>query len=307
VYSGRCFKYLRAVIRCHEILNICRRLVGHINTSIHNYNGANDFVLSKAHIFALLDCDSIWDSISSWRFFRRRDSEHSKSINQFFIHAKTLEIIKIKNKADLRTREGLSVAQLPFMTHAIAHLENYTNIRQNWEDLNDTLSVYNGFVDRCDILLRSRLRTELAKRENYPKHIAIYSNPTSYLASEDRCYIPSMVNCLYTYLSSYQYEGRLITDFTYYKTSVGERTVLRNEEQNILIESTKETDSEKDKLINIYNTVIEQDDVKQTFIDLKQASDKMNSLIKLFTSGVRILSEDIELGRVIKDKCSVGY
>lgn len=99
----------------------------------------------------------------------------------------------------------------------------------------------------------------------------------------------------------------MITEFTYHKIFLGERKVLRNEDQNILIESTKESDSEKDKLINIYNTVIEQDDVKQTFIDLKQASDKMNSLIKLFTSGVRILSEDIELGQVIKGKCSVGY
>jgi hypothetical protein len=92
-----------------------------------------------------------------------------------------------------------------------------------------------------------------------------------------------MVKDIYDYLSKYQYEGRLITDFIYAKVNSGKRFLFP------------------------YNTVIEQDEVKQKFADLKKAYDKMNDLIKLFTSGVRILSEDIELGRTIKGKCSVGY
>jgi hypothetical protein len=49
----------------------------------------------------------------------------------------------------------------------------------------------------------------------------------------------------------------------------------------ILIESTKEMDSEKEKLIKICNTVIEQHEVKEKFIDLKKAYDKINDLVTL--------------------------
>ena len=132
------FKYRNLIIGFHEILDICGDLHNRIDCGVRNIRNANDFVLSKANLSCFFDCDSIWNSISSWRFFRRRDSEHFKAINQFFRLARTFNIIKTEDKKIiLRTSDGLSMDDLSFVTHAIAHLQDYTNIRQNWNDLNE--------------------------------------------------------------------------------------------------------------------------------------------------------------------------
>jgi hypothetical protein len=189
----------------------------------------------------------------------------------------------------------------------LTHLKKYQAIYESWNCLNDIAEKYNKQLEDINTLLKSCVRKELSKDDNYPTHIAIYSKPPPQLTGENRCYILQMVKDLYRFLTTYQYEGRMTTDFNYSSVAVGHSHLLRDENQTTLVESTNQEDSAKNKLIAIYDSIVGQKDVMEAFDDFRNKSNQIYGLVNSFTSQVRILYEGIELGQVIKGKCSIGY
>jgi hypothetical protein len=269
---------------------------------IDTFSPLRHFLLSTIHLISRIDCDSIYDYLNSFRFFRRRDAEHSQKLNETY---KKLRSIKVeKNEQSimiLKTSEGVIVEDLPYFIHAISHLDKYNEIYTTWIHLNNLVGEINSLED----LLKNRIRTEMSKNENYPLLIEknVYGVTTSNSYS-----MPFLFEKIFSFFGG-QTKEILNSNILQSSTNSVYGSVLGYPESSSMtstiniLTSDNEQDTVETKLIKVLNNISNDNELKQKFENLRNK----DMYVKEFSRQMKILSEDIELSHRIKGKCSIGY
>lgn len=276
------------------------------NHRISNYNNLLGFicksVLSKS---TYLDgrnntsfISSCWDT---YRFFRKRETHHSEKLNNAYKRIQKLGFIENEWRISLNAITD----DISYFNHAISHLKSYEDDYKTWNKINTLIEEHNELAKDAELTLKREIRTQA--REYYPNYAVSTTKPDINIKNINFYNLIAMFDYLFDYLYKGKDQGVLISDFILYHKITGNRHKIDNELQKIILETDKELDAEPEKLKAFMSIVCDDDKIKIKFSDLKKKREEADSTMKGFSNRIKNLSEDIDLGHVIKGKCNLGY
>ena len=165
----------------------------------------------------------------------------------------------------------------------------------------------NDAVNEVSLFLKERIRKYLNQNDYYPGYTAVLAKPFRDIRHINYYNFTGIIRDVYNYLYQFEDEGALISDFIYCQQLIDDRNILTWEDAHILIESDRISDTSPEKLKRLLNTIITDEEIKLKFVDLKNKRKKIDNELKNFCNLVKNLSDNIDLGHIIKGTCDIGY
>lgn len=279
-----------------------------IRDRIHNCNIIHSFIC-KSILSTTIYLDSRSDNrlISScwdtYRFFRKRESNHSEKLNEAYKQLKKLSFVIDER----RLRLNKEVDDIPYFSHAISHLKSYKQDYKTWTSVNTLIDEHNELLNEIEPSLRKEIRNQARDNQYYPDYNVVTTKPDIHPKNMNFYNLVAIFEYAFNYLYKHEDEGMLISDFLLYHKKIGDRHKIDNEEQIIIIETDKESDADPEKLKRLLTKICKNDKIRQKFNDLKNKRKEANETVKDFSHRIKTLSENIDLGHIIKGKCNLGY
>jgi hypothetical protein len=253
------------------------------------------------------DCRFISPCWCLYRFFRKRETKHSEVLNKAYDELKKLRVLEDDKHYVSLNIINKKIEDIQYFQQATQHLKSYKEIFKTWNNTDKLQKEFNELLEELEPLLRDRIREKAREPENYPNHIAIFEKPNADMKNQNCYSMALMMNDIFDYLYSAEQEGMLLGDYVYYEKNIDNSYLLTHQDQTIVIESKSESDSKRDKLIKFMESVVDDGNLRQKFDNLRVLRRDLDEAVKSFRLQIKELSDDIDLGHIIRGKCRLGY
>lgn len=147
------------------------------------------------------DCRLVGACWSSYKFFRKRETRHSKKLNETYTELKKLKIFEDEKFHVSLGIINRKIEDIQYLQQAILHLRSYKETYKLWNDLERLETEINESLEEIEPMLREIIRKRANEPQNYPNHIAVFENPNTVLKNIDCYKLTLMINDVVQYLN----------------------------------------------------------------------------------------------------------
>jgi hypothetical protein len=223
-----------------------------------------------------------------YRFFRKRETNHSEKLNDAYAELKKITVDEEENhKVSLKVHNK-QLDDIKYFSQALLHLKSYKQIYKTWKTLSILEDNINGKLDELESIQKKLIREKARNPQNYPNHTAVLEKPTANQEGQDCYNMMALMNDIYNYLYRDELQGVLLSDYIYHEKHQGNTYLLTNDSHVIIVESKNELDSKREKLILLLESVLVDKELRKEFTDLRNARTELDRTVKKFSDDITI-------------------